>query len=92
MTTQDDWESAEEILLQAARKECQPYLQEACTYFDSLRYKINIGHSAGEPRVAIEIPEPDILHLVLRFPTPFSEKWITEQAILRQFLKKYKSS
>jgi len=92
MAAEEDWENAEKVLLEAAKKECHPYLQDASSHFDSLSFKLNIGHSAGEPRVAIEIPEPDIIHLVLRFPTPFSEKWTTEQAILRHFLRKCKPS
>ncbi|GJM16502.1 MAG: membrane protein [Thermodesulfobacteriota bacterium] len=92
MTTDDEWEKAEEILLEVANTECEDYLSHARTHFDSLRYKINIAHSTVEPRVAIELPEPNEIDLVLRFPTPFSEKWNREQAILKRFLRKYKSN
>jgi len=91
MTADDDWEKAEEILLEAANDECEDYLENARRHFDSLRYKLNIGLSAVEPRVAIEMPEPNKLNLVLRFPTPFARKWTKEQAILKKFLRKYKS-
>jgi small-conductance mechanosensitive channel len=91
MTADDDWEKAEGILLEAANDECEDYLESARRHFDSLRHKLNIVHSAVEPRVAIEMPEPDKIDLILRFPTPFSEKWTREQAILRQFLRNSKS-
>jgi len=91
MTADDDWEKAEEILLEAANDECEDYLENARRHFDSLRYKLNIGLSAVEPRVAIEMPEPNKINLVLRFPTPFARKWTKEQAILKKFLRKYKS-
>lgn len=91
MTADDDWEKAEKILLKAANDNCHDYLESARRHFDSISHKLNITLSAVEPRVAIEIPEPDEITLILRFPTPFSERWIREQAILRQFLRTYKS-
>jgi len=92
MSADDDWEKAEEILLKAAEDECEGYLESARKHFDSLRYKLNIGHSAVEPRVTIEMPEPNKLNLILRFPTPFARKWVREQAILKRFLRRYKSN
>ncbi|MGB2691562.1 MAG: mechanosensitive ion channel family protein [Thermodesulfobacteriota bacterium] len=88
----DDWEKAEDILLRAANEQCADYLDKAKVHFDSLRYKLNIGISAVEPRVAIEIPDPEQINLILRFPTPFARKWVGEQTILKKFLKQYKSN
>ena len=91
MSADDDWEKAEGLLLEAANDECEDYLESARRHFDSLRYKLNIGVSAVEPRVAIEMPEPNKINLILRFPTPFARKWVREQAILRRFLRNFKS-
>ncbi|MEX0998808.1 MAG: mechanosensitive ion channel domain-containing protein [Thermodesulfobacteriota bacterium] len=92
MSADDNWEKAEEILLEAANKECEDYLESARKHFDSLSYKLNLGLSAVEPIVAIEIPEPNKINLILRFPTPFARKWVREQAILKSFLRQYKSN
>jgi small-conductance mechanosensitive channel len=91
MTVDDDWRRAEKTLLEAANEECSEYLDLAKHHFNSLSRKLNISPSAVDPRIAIEIPEPDMLNLILRFPTPFAGKWVKEQAILRKFLKQYKS-
>lgn len=89
LSAHDDWERAEEILLDSANNECNEYLGSAKKHFDSLSYKLNLVYSAADPRVAIQIPEPDKIDLILRFPTPFAEKWAREQAIIRRFLKGY---
>ena len=91
MSVEDDIEKAEEILLRAANEECEGYLENARRHFDSLRYKLNIGLSSVEPRVTIEMNEPDRVNLILRFPTPFSRKWVKEQHILKRFLREFKS-
>ncbi len=91
MTADEDWEKAEEILLEAGNDNCKDYLEHARRHFDSISHNLNIALSAVEPRVAIEISEPNEIELILRFPTPFAERWTIEQAILRQFLRTYKS-
>lgn len=91
MSLEDDFEKAEQILLEAAEKECDGYLESARRHFDSLRYKLNIGLSSVEPRVTLEIPEPDRVNLILRFPTPFAKKSEREQRILKRFLGEFKS-
>ena len=92
MSLDDDIEKAEEILLKAANDECEDYLEHARRHFDSLRYKLNIGLSSVEPRVTIEMPEPDRVNLILRFPAPFARKWVKEQHILKRFLHEFKSA
>ncbi len=91
MSIDDDIERAEEILLEAANEECEGYLESARRHFDSLRYKLNIGLSSVEPRVTIEMYEPNRVNLILRFPTPFAKKWVREQHILKRFLREFKS-
>jgi len=55
MLADDDWERAEEILLKAAKDECEGYFENARKHFDTLRYKLNIGLSSVEPRVTLEM-------------------------------------
>jgi len=90
MSVEDDWEKAEEMLLEAAKHECEGYLENARRYFDSLRYKLNIGLSSVEPRVSLEMPEPNKIYLILRFPSPFAKKWVREQHIIKRFLRGFK--
>jgi len=89
MTVDDDWKRAEQTLLEAANEECSEYIDLAKHHFNSMSRKLKISPSSVDPRVAIEIPEPDRINLILRFPTPFAGKWIKEQAILRKFLMRH---
>jgi hypothetical protein len=89
MTVDDDWKRAEQILLEAANQECSEYIDLAKHHFNSMSKKLKISPSSVDPRVAIEIPEPDRINLILRFPTPFAGKWVKEQAILRKFLMRH---
>ena len=63
----------------------------AKSHFDGLKHELNIDISSIEPRVALELPEPGRINLILRFPTPFKRKWVNEQHILKRFLKEFKS-
>jgi hypothetical protein len=39
-----------------------------------------------EPRITLQLPEPGLIHLVLRFPAPDRGRSRIEQAILRRYL------
>ncbi len=87
LSAAEDWQTAERILLEAAREECAPYLDEAVRYMRSLEEKNILESPSPEPRVTLHIPEPGKLTLHLRFPAPARSRSRVEQAILRRYLQ-----
>lgn len=85
----EDWVEAEKILLEAARAECDPFVKEAERYMKMLEGKNWLDAPSVYPRVTIQIPEPGIIHLILRVPTPSRYTSRVEQAIIRRFLLKF---
>ena len=86
LTISDDWQRAEQILLEAAHIECNPFLEEARTYMKGIESKHGLDSPTVAPRVTLQIPEPDKINLLLRIPAPARRKGRLEQAILRRYL------
>ncbi|MGQ0667902.1 MAG: mechanosensitive ion channel domain-containing protein [Nitrospiraceae bacterium] len=81
-----DWRQAERVLLEAARTECAPFMEEAVRQMKLLEQTNLLEAPSPEPRITIQLPEPGQLHLVLRFPSPDRGRSRIEQAILRRYL------
>ena len=58
LSKDDNWELVEQILLDAAYKECSPYIDEARTHMKNLEGKHWLDAPSVEPRVHLQIPEP----------------------------------
>jgi len=82
----DDWRDAERHLLDAARAECLPYMEEAGRQMKLLEQTNLLEAPSPEPRITIQLSEPGRIQLVLRFPAPDRGRSRIEQAILRRFL------
>ncbi len=82
----DDWRDAERYLLDAARAECTPYMEEAGRQMKLLERTNLLEAPSPEPRITIQLSEPGRIHLVLRFPAPDRGRSRIEQAILRRYL------
>jgi small-conductance mechanosensitive channel len=82
----DDWQKAEQQLLEAARIECASFKEEASRQMKLLEQTNLLEAPSPEPRITIQLPEPDRVQLVLRFPAPDRGRSRIEQAILRRFL------
>ena len=85
LTTQDNWERAEKLLLAIAHEVCTPYIREAQKHMKQLEGKNWLDAPSVEPRVTIQLPEPGKITLYLRVPSPAHRTSRTEQTILRQF-------
>jgi small-conductance mechanosensitive channel len=81
-----DWQNAERTLLEAARAECAPFMEEAVRQMKLLEKANLLEAPSPEPRITIQLQEPGKLHLVLRFPAPDRGRSRIEQAILRRYL------
>lgn len=90
LTSNDDWQMAEKVLLEIARTECGPFIAEARLHMKQLEGKNWLDAPSVEPRVSLHVPEPGRLNLLLRIPTPAHRTSRVEQAILRRFLQAFK--
>lgn len=86
LTMEDDWQTAEKLLLEIAMSECIPFMEEARIHMKQLEGKAWLDAPSVEPRVSLHLPEPGRLHLLLRIPSPAHRTSRLEQAILRRFL------
>jgi len=86
LTADDDWRKAELDLLDAARAECGPFLEEARRHMKQVEGENWLDAPSVDPRVTIQLPEPGRINLLLRIPSPAHRTSRVEQAILRRFL------
>lgn len=82
-----DWELSEKALLKAARESCTPYIEEARSNIEKLAKRHSLDSPAIEPRVHVQIVEPDKALLVLRIPVPARKRGKIEQDISRRYLQ-----
>lgn len=86
LRNEDDWETGERVLMDAAKAECAEYMQGAADYLHQLEERQLVEAPNPEPKVTLHIDQPGRINLVLRFPVPVRGRARTEQAILRRFL------
>ena len=80
----DKWQAAQQALLVAASKHCQPYLENARLYMQRLSDERGLDASSVDPRVTIQVPTAAEIHLVVRFPVRASQRSYIEQLILSE--------
>jgi small-conductance mechanosensitive channel len=78
----DDWRSAQRNCLESANRHCAPYLEEVRTYMSRVSSNRGLAVPAVEPRVTLQVPAPDAIHLIVRVPVKAGERSFIEQAIL----------
>ena len=83
----DDWQKGERALLESAKAECAPFMDEAMRHMKLLEQANLLEAPSPEPRITIQLPESGTVHLVLRFPAPDRGRSRVEQAILRRYLQ-----
>ena len=86
IATDEYWPKAEQVLLDAARVECAPFMQEAAFQMKLLEQTNLLEAPSPEPRITIQLPEAGKMQFVLRFPAPDRGRSRVEQAILRRYL------
>ncbi|RMH08366.1 MAG: mechanosensitive ion channel family protein [Nitrospirae bacterium] len=85
----ENWQVAERLLLEAARIECQPFLDDAKRHMKRLEGKHWLDAPSVEPQVTIQLSDPHTIKLLLRIPCPAHGPANLEQAILRRFLQEF---
>lgn len=80
------WQKAEKALMQAARDVSATYLDQARKIMKTQALQQNLEEPNIEPRVQIQIVEPEKYNLVLRVPVPARKRARLEQDITRRYL------
>ncbi|AFJ03247.1 putative integral membrane protein [Methylophaga frappieri] len=83
---EDDWQAAQKAFLKAAQRHCQPYLEEVRNYMNQISRHRGVEVPSVEPRVTLQVPEADEIHLVIRIPARAFQRVQVEQAILNEAL------
>ena len=86
---EQDWERAEALLLEAARAECEPFLERARESMRNLEELHALDGLPAQPRSSIQIAEPGKVSILIRFPAPVGRQGRLEQTIIRRFLKEF---
>jgi len=86
LKAEEGWRDTERRLLDAARAECAPFMEEANRQMKLLERTNLLEAPSPEPRITIQLSEPGGIQLVLRFPAPDRGRSRIEQAIIRRFL------
>lgn len=88
MSPDEDWQTSEEILLEAANQECASYLEPARWSMVRLGQIQGLDLPRVEPRVSVNIEEQGRIVLILRVPALAAKINKSEQAILRAYMKR----
>ena len=87
----DDWKHAEELLLRFAREECSSYLDDARRHMEKVGETQGIENLSVEPRVTLQVTEPEVLLLLVRIPALARRKGRIEQNVVRRFMETFYS-
>lgn len=79
---EDEWQKAQQALLESANKHCQPYLKEVRKHMERISYERGLDMPSVEPRVTIQVPAAGEIHLVVRIPVKSDQRSYIEQSIL----------
>ena len=86
MKADDDWQTAERYLLEAANEVCSPFLDEAKRHLELNAERKGLDVPDIDPRVTLELNDPSRVDLVVRMPAPARRKGRAEQQVIRQYL------
>ena len=86
LLAEQDWKRAETRLLESAKAECAPFMQEASRHMKLLEQQNLLEAPSPEPRITIQLTDTGRIVLVLRFPAPDRGRSRIEQSIIRRYL------
>ena len=81
-----DWRLAEKALMDAANEICSPYLEEARHSMQQLALEHSLDAPSTDPRISVQISEPERINLVLRIPIQARKRGRVEQEVSRKYL------
>ena len=77
----DDWRSAQQALLAAATKHCAHNLEIIRRHMFKVSAQLGLEVPTVDPRVTLQFPDADEVHLIVRVPTKAAKKNYIEQSI-----------
>lgn len=89
LTLRDDWRAAERKLLEISYRECADYLEAARLHMKKMERNEGFDTPSVDPRIVVELPEPDRVDLLLRVPVQKGREGRVTQAILHRFLAEF---
>ncbi len=84
----EDWQLAQQALLASANKHCDSYLETARTHMLRVSDRRGLDSISVNPKVTIQVPNANEIHLVVRFPAKSAQRSFIEQSILAEVLSK----
>jgi len=81
---EDDWHAAQTALLEAAKRHCEPYLESVRKYMNKVGASRGLEVPSVDPRVTIQAPVANEIHLTVRLPAKSGQRSYIEQAILSE--------
>ncbi len=85
----EDLQFAEKCMKEAADLVCAEFVEKAQRNMDQIRFKEEIEVPRAEPRITFRFPSSTEVEMIVRIPSPASKKGNLEQAIYRDFMKRY---
>lgn len=83
---EDDWPGARQAFLDAAKRRCASYIEDARKHMTDVTARLGLGLPSVEPCVSIHAPTAGEVHLIIRLPVPSGQRHAIEQAILEEVL------
>ncbi len=80
----DDWRGAQKAIVAAARKQCEPFLEEVRRYMNRLSSSRGLEPPSVDPRVTMQVPVAGEIHLIVRVPVKSGQRGLIEQAIMAE--------
>ncbi len=84
----EKWKKKKDILKSVALETCEKYIEKANEYFTKLARTQQVDVPWIEPRINIQMVDPEKLNLIVRVSVPARSKGVVEQEIIHQYLKR----
>lgn len=81
---EDNWRAAQQALLDAANRHCQPYLEPVRKHMSRVGALRGLSVPSVDPRVMIQVPMAGEIHLLVRVPAKSGQRSFIEQSILSE--------
>lgn len=81
---EDNWREAQKALLAAAKKHCAPNLEVIRHHMQKVSMQRGLEVPTVDPRVTLQFPDAEEVHLIVRVPAKAAQKNFIEQSILNE--------
>ncbi|MGJ8688275.1 MAG: mechanosensitive ion channel domain-containing protein [Gammaproteobacteria bacterium] len=80
----DDWRGAQKAIVESARRQCTPFLEEVRRYMNRVSTSRGLEAPSVDPRVTMQVPVAGEIHLIVRVPVKSGQRGFIEQAIMAE--------